>query len=152
MKNTPLNLLLTSVLMLTLSVSHSLPNIATDNFYYNPLMLNGMPMDITKLSVVSKGKLQVVQHGDNETMGVPFNIYLVRDGKIVDAASQACNRGVTEIELSLILKSAKGGDQLYIDPAGKSKAIGRRIITVKPDPILPRIQWFHGLNKGKDGC
>jgi hypothetical protein len=152
MKNAPLNLLLTAVLMLTLSVSHSLPNMATAHFHYNPLLLNGKSMDMTRLSIVSKGKLQVVLKDDDKTKEVPFKIYLVRDGKIVGANSQSCNHVVREIELSSILKSARAGDHLYVDPAGSGREIGRRIIRVKADPLLPRIQWFYGLNKGKDGC
>ncbi len=155
MKNKGAILVLTSVLMLTISVSQSLPNPDTDNFYINPLLLNGKSMDVTKVSRVSRGKLSMIQP-TAESAGssqVPFFVYLKRSGKIVDAGSYAHNHAVTEIELSTVLQSAKAGDELVIDPARETEKQLRRVLTIKHDRQYPQIQWFrYGSNKGNDGC
>lgn len=154
MKNIPLILLLTSILMLTLSVSQSFPENPESNFYYNPLLLNGKTMDITSLSTVTRGKLSMIK-GDPESSqktAVPFLVYLVRAGKRVGSPSCANNQGVTEVELSNVLSMAKAGDQLVLEPVGKEEKTGRRVIQVKQNPQLFKMQWFSGVIKSKDGC
>jgi len=152
MKNTTSSLLLTLVLLLTLSVSQSFPENPAAGFHYNPMLLNGKSMDITRLSTASRGKLSVEDYESAQITTVPFYIYLVRAGKIVDVDVHKRDHAVLEIELSDILKSAKPGDQLFIDLAGKNQKTARRIIRIKQDPILPRFNWLYGVIKSKEGC
>lgn len=153
MKNITLNLLLVLVFTLTLAVSEALPANTTESFYYNPLILNGKSMNIEKFSVAAKGVLNMI--GENSGSGqlekIPFFIYLTRAGKIVNA--NACNRThpVMSVEISEVLKSAKAGDQLIIDPVNKSAKAGRRVLTVKGYLPAPQFNWFYGLIKN-DKC
>ncbi len=84
---------------------------------------------------------------------VPFYAYLMRDGKIVDANAFARHNAVTEIEISAILKTARYGDQMIIDPAGDNAAKNRRVIVVRQNRYMPQFNWWSGLNvQRKDGC
>lgn len=138
---------------LVLAVSEALPESGTDSFHYNPLLLNGKSMNIEKFSLVSKGVLSMItQNPKSEGREkIPFLIYLMRAEKIVDARSYAYRHPVMSVELSEILKSAKVGDRLVIEPADNDTKSGRSVLTVKSDQPLPRFNWFYGLIK-KDGC
>ena len=153
MKNITFNLLLVLLFTLTLAVSEALPANTTDNFYYNPLLLNGKSMNIEKFSVVAKGVLGMI--GGNSESGqrekIPFFIYLKRAGKIVDASTCTHNHPVMAVEISEVLKFAKAGDELIIDPANKTEKAGRRVLTVKNYQPAPQFNWFYGLGK-KDKC
>lgn len=153
MKNISLNLLLTLLFTLTLAVSEALPGSTADSFYYNPLMLNGKSMNIEKFSLVAKGVLSMM--GENSGSGqrekIPFFIYLKRAGKIIDANAYTHNHSVMSVEISEVLKSAKAGDQLVIDPVNKGEKAGRRVLTVKSYQPAPAFNWFSGLIK-KDKC
>lgn len=153
MKNIKFNFFLVILCLLSLSVSEALPKNDADNFYWNPLLLNDKPVDSEMLSSYNRGKLSLIQgNPDSQSKTkVPFYIYLKRAGKIVDTDSYAHNNTVVEFELGEILKSAKAGDQIVIDPADKNHTIERKIIVVKQGQLGYQFQWFYGLNK-KDGC
>jgi hypothetical protein len=148
------NLFLTSVLLLTLSVSQSFPQKTTDDFYCNPLLLNGKMMDAGQLSAVTQGRLTMVKGEPSASNGkrVAFFIYLRRGGQIVDARAPGHISEVTEIELFTILKSARVGDQLVIEPADQKDKSARRTLTVQQTQLLPQIPWLLGVVKNGTGC
>jgi hypothetical protein len=107
-----------------------------------------------QLAWAARGVLAVVKRDAASTQStrVPFYIYLKRDGKIVDANAYAHNHSVMQYELAEVLRSARAGDQIVIDPAVKSDAVGRSIITVKTTQLVPHFDWSYGLKQKKDGC
>ncbi len=122
---------------------------------YNTLMLNGKVTDETTLSSVTTGKLSLValHAGTGESQLIPFYAYVIREGKIVDADAFAHNHAVTEIEISAILKTARYGDQMIIDPAGENTARNRKVIVVRQNRYIPKFDWWPGQNAlRKDGC
>lgn len=154
MKNVILNIFLSMSLIFTLSVSEAYPENAADNFYANPLLLNGESVEFSVFSSVNRGMISLVKgNPESETKTkTPFYIYIKRAGRMVDAYSYAHNNAVTEFEMAEILKFAQVGDQIIIDPANKNEQVGRRIITVKPEQLWPNFDWSFGINKSKDKC
>ncbi len=121
----------------------------------NRLMLNGKVTDETALSSAITGKLSMVSlhTGTGESRLVPFYAYLIREEKIVDADAFAHNNAVTEIEMSDILKSAKEGDRIIIDPAEEKTAEKRRVIMVRQRRYTPQFNLWPGqIAVQKDGC
>lgn len=118
----------------------------------NPaLMLNGKVTNENALASVTTGKLSLEawQAASGKTEPVPFYAYLIRAGKIVDADAFAHNNAVTEIEMSAILKPAKDGDRMIIDPAVENTKAKRRVIIVKQYRFI----WWPWQNgQAKDGC
>lgn len=105
---------------------------ATGNFSWNPLALNGKPLDYTQFGGFSKGLLCVVK-GKPEIMDpetIPFHIYLRRDGMIINEGKSSSTREVFRIEISEVLKLAKPGDHLIIEPVRKADRQAKRIIKV----------------------
>lgn len=105
------------------------------NFFGNPLLLNGKPLEYADFSIFSKGILTVVE-GDPESpvaKKIPFKIYLRRDGTIITQGKSDINREITEIEISKVLSLARNGDHLIIAPARKSDWKAKRIIKVIMD-------------------
>ncbi|GAB2800804.1 hypothetical protein GCM10027275_53530 [Rhabdobacter roseus] len=152
MKNKIVSLLLGSLGVVVFSAFLAFPKSHTDSFYFNPFLLNGKPMDLTRLTTSTSGVLSLVKNDPAAAPAaqVPFLIYLRRAGKIVDASAYAHNHAVTEIEIATVLRGAQPGDELVVDPT--SEEIGQRTITVKQPLYAPYMPWFFGANKGKDGC
>lgn len=156
MRNVPSNLIMTIVFMLTLSVSLSFPHNSGEEFFRNPLLLNDKVVDPTAFSTASVGKLSIVK-GDPESgrkVKVAFYAYIKRSGFIIDGGETSQNQPVTEVDIAQILKFAKAGDQLVIDPANKNDETGRRVITVHQAQLAPiQMKWLYGVIKSKnDGC
>ena len=155
MENKLLKFVLSSVLILNLSVSESFPENVSEIHGYNPLLLNGQPMDTERFSINSQGKLSLVK--GNPALPNPerlaFFAYVKRGEKIVNAAAYAYNHPVKELEIAGILSAAKPGDLLIIEPVNKNDVMGRRIIKVKQPEYVPQFRWFFGVNnKRNDGC
>ena len=101
------------------------------NFYSNPLMLNGKPLDYNVFNLESKGELTVIKGAaiTGETTQVLFYVYLRRDGNKVFI--QGCERSdisQTKIDISEILQYAKPGDLLVIEPVNKEDGPVKRIL------------------------
>lgn len=121
----------------------------------NILMLNGKVTDENTLSWETTGKLSLgTLHTEAGKPGrISFYAYVIRAGKIVDTDAFAHNNAVTEIEMSDILKSAKEGDQIIIDPAGENPAKNRRVIAVRKKRYTPQFNLWPGqIAVQKDGC
>jgi hypothetical protein len=154
MENKLLKFVLSSVLLLNLSVSESFPENVGDISGYNPLLLNGQPIDTERFSINSQGKLSLVK--GNPAVPNPerlaFFAYVKRGGEVVNAEAYAYKHPVKELEIAGILSAAKPGDQLIIEPVNKDDVVGRRVIKVKQPVYVPQFRWFFGVNKKNDGC
>lgn len=102
------------------------------NFYNNPLVLDGKPLEYADFSLRSKGALAVVKGNPEspDATAIPFQVYLRRNGTIVCLGKSDPKREVTAVEISEVLKHAKNGDHLIIAPARKSDWKAKRIILV----------------------
>lgn len=102
------------------------------DFYCNPLVLNGKPLDYTRFSIMSKGILTVVEGNPEspEAVKIPFTVYLRRDGEIITQGKSDPGQEVYEIEISEVLSLAKDGDHLLIVPVRESDWKAKRIIKV----------------------
>jgi hypothetical protein len=106
------------------------------NFYCNPLMLNGKPLDYHAFNVESKGELTVIKGAPitGKTMQVIFYVYLRRDGNEVSIpGNKRFDKGQTKIDISQILRYAKPGDQLVIEPVNKEDGPVKRILKLLKD-------------------
>ncbi|MCE7065677.1 hypothetical protein [Dyadobacter sp. CY326] len=140
-------------LIFSLPPSVALPKENLDGFFVSPLVLNGRSVSPAELATARGGKLSLVKGnpGNNKISKVPFLIYLTRNGKIVNGNAYAHNNPVVESDIYELLKPAKAGDQMTIEPVNKSDQIERRIITVQSSQLTPQFIWFR-FNKKNDGC
>lgn len=148
------NLLIAAMLLSASSFSVTFPKNTNSYFYNNPLLLNGKSVEFALYSSVQNGKISLVKGNPetNQKTLISFCVYLKRNGKIIDADSYGHNNAVMEFEMSEILRSAKPGDQIVIDPADKNEEMGRRVITVQREQFTPPFQWFFTGSKPKGGC
>ncbi len=102
------------------------------NFYGNPLLLNGSPLDYADFSINSRGILTLVEGNPEspDAKKVPFRIYLRREGVVILQGKSDTRREVTEIELAEVLAEAKPNDHLIIVPVRKSDRKAKRILLV----------------------
>ncbi|MCF0060984.1 hypothetical protein MUK70_17240 [Dyadobacter chenwenxiniae] len=137
----------------SLPPSVALPNETLDGFYWNPVLLNGRSVSPAELAAARGGKLSLVKLDpkSSRVTKVPFLIYLKRGGKIVDGNAYAHKNPVLEGDIYEVLKAARSGDQLIIDPVNNENQIGRRVITVQSSQLTPQFRWF-GFTKKGDGC
>ena len=83
-----------------------------------------------------------------ETKTMLFKVYLKRQDKILPFGVSNQGNGVTELDVSEILKFANLGDQLVIEPVEKKAQMPIRVIFLRYSYFL------EFLNRGgnKDGC
>lgn len=101
------------------------------NFYCNPLTLEGVAFDYNAFTLKSKGELKLIK-GDaksGKTVEIPFYLHLRRGGLLV---THTYGKGLTfsEVEISGILKFAKEGDELIVEPANKEDWPAKRIVKI----------------------
>lgn len=100
-------------------------------FLSNPLMLNGKPLDYGAFNLESKGELTVIKEAakTGQTTQVPFNMYLRRNGnKVLIPGMERSDPTQIKIDISVILRNAKPGDQLVIEPVKKEDGFAKRIL------------------------
>ena len=101
------------------------------NCYRNPLMLDGKPLDYNVFSLESEGELTLIKGAaiTGNTTKVPFYAYLRRDGnKVIIPGKERPDPKQIKIEISEILRHAKPGDQLVIEPIKKEDGPAKRIL------------------------
>jgi hypothetical protein len=101
------------------------------NFYCNPILLEGVWINDIGFALQSKGELKLVK-GDPKTgqvVEIPFYLHLRRNGMLI---IHPCGEGVifTKTEISTILKIAKSGDELIVEPVHKEDWPAKRIIKI----------------------
>ncbi len=154
-----LNLLLIGAMLMS-SIGAVAPNFfaspnKTDNNPRTALMLNGKVTDENALASANAGLLNLVTLQDeaDEPERIPFYIRLIRVNKALNTSEFAHFNMITEIELSTILKYARDGDKIIIDPAEKNSTTTRKVITVRQNQYLPQwIRWIWPNEDRKDGC
>jgi len=152
MKNQIARILVILIYTFTLSTSEALPKNSVTST--SALLLNGKLAKPENFIHVTNGRLTLIELNSKSgpKTGLPFFAYLRRDGKIVDVNAYTHSFSVRSIELTEILKSAKVGDDIIIEPACKSDIPGRKIIYVRYSMLFPVFNWFPFLNKSKGGC
>ena len=105
---------------------------ANRDFDWNPLTVNDKPLDYTTFGLYSNGVLAVVKGSPAlpNAEKIPFRVYLRRDGAIVNNPQCNSSQQVFSIKLPEILKGAKLGDQLIIEPIRSSDRSAKRIIKI----------------------
>lgn len=100
-------------------------------FFYNPLLLDEKPLDYDAFNLRSKGELTVIKGAaiTGQIMQVPFLVYLRRSGdKVIIPGDDRSDPGTIKIEISEILRHAKPGDDLVIEPVRKEHGPAKRIL------------------------
>jgi hypothetical protein len=109
---------------------------AYDNFFNNPLLLDGKALDYNTFSLQSKGVLTLIKGvtDSGKAVQIKFHVYLRRDGSIVKLpGDDGSKTQYWSIEISEILKSAKKGDLLIIEPANDEDGRATRVLKLLDD-------------------
>lgn len=140
-------------LLCTLHASVALPK-SDDSVRNVTLLLNGKTIRTEQLLGVSRGIISLHQNttSSNDRQVIPFYVYLRRDGMIVDAQAYAHNHAVSQYEIAEVLKAARAGDELIIDPASQNDKHARRSIIVRSNQIVPPFNWYFNWTGKKDNC
>lgn len=111
--------------------------------YWNPLTLNGRPIDLSSFSVLSRGVLSIVEidAAEGKPVKVPFRVYVRRAGEIV--CGQTDGEGVLEVNIQPMLAMARPGDELVIERVRPADSAMRQIIRLRP---------FNWMITPGDGC
>jgi|SRR5688572_20036308 len=105
-------------------------------FLDNPLMLDGKPLDYGEFSLTSTGELTVIKGGatTEQTMEVPFYVYLRRDGnKVLIPGMERSDPKQIKIDIAEILQHALRGDHLVIEAVNKEDGSVKRILKLIND-------------------
>ena len=103
------------------------------NFYCNPLLLDGKPLDYNKFNLYSKGELTLVSGDPSSAMSQPVSFYvqLQPNGAINQISDlKYLHQPVYSIEVSSVLATAKAGDLLVITPSSPVDWKARRVIKI----------------------
>ena len=104
---------------------------AVDNFFYNPLLLDGKTLDYNTFAIQSMGEITLIKGkaGTTKVVEIPFYIYLRRNGEMVKLPGEEGSKvRHMKTEISRILKLAKPGDHLIIEPANAEDWQAKRIL------------------------
>ncbi len=107
-------------------------SVPTGDFYSNPLVLNGKPLDVTRFNIFSRGTLAMVKGNPESPFAekIPFRIYLRRDGELITTGASNRLQQVFSVEISEVLKLSEPGDHLIIEPVRKTDRPAKRILQV----------------------
>ncbi len=104
---------------------------AVDNYFYNPLVLDGKALDYNKFSIQTSGELTLIKglSATGKVIQIPFYVYLRRNGTIVNVPGEERSKvKYMKIEISTILEHAREGDHLIIEPANEEDWQAKRIL------------------------
>ncbi|GAB3175591.1 hypothetical protein [Telluribacter humicola] len=118
---------------------------------YNPIRLNGQPLDYNRLTLGSRGTLAVVVANPEteEAIKVSFRVYLRRGTAVVSITDSYMDQPLREVEIGKVLAQAQAGDELVIEPTEKSQIEAKRVIRVNGFPFC---NWLLLGKKTGDGC
>jgi hypothetical protein len=137
-------------IVISMLISQSIFAGDNDRAFYNSVLFNGKPLIYDQFSLSSRGVLTMVMNDSKtkEMKSMLFKVYLKRQDKILPFGVSNQVSGVTELEVSEILKFANLGDQLVIEPVEKKAQMFTRVIFLRYSYFL------EFLNRGgnKDGC
>lgn len=141
-------ILLTALALATQSTAQNSPN-----FYANPLLVNGIPLNYETFSLYSRGSLALVE-GDPGTSAykpVQFRVMLRRAGILIRQWPASVTASITSVQLEELWPFARFGDELIVEPTGKltepqPNSRGKRVIKLKATNWLT-VNWIK-----RDGC
>lgn len=116
------------------------------NLYWNPVTVNGHPIDAGAFSINTRGVLALVD-GDLRSTNhkqVPFRVFIRRSGKIVKQWPAGNASDHYALQLQTLMPFVRFGDELVLEPVGVDGKWSRRIIRVA---LMNWINWFTG-----EGC
>lgn len=111
----------------------------------NPLKIDGFALYQQTFCKATKGILTF--EIDNNSTKIPFIVYLKRGRDIINLGASSATNIVSQIELSEVLKHAKVGDFLIVEPADKSKKQYTKYLFLRN-----MIYDFFDMYKKGDGC
>jgi hypothetical protein len=139
-----------AIIVISMLLSQSIFGGENEKAFYNSVLFNGKPLVYDQFSLSSRGILTMVMNDSKtkEMKSMLFKVYLKRQDKILPFGVSNQVSGVTELEVSEILKFANLGDQLIIEPIDKKAQMSTRVIFLRYSYFL------EFLNRGgnKDGC
>jgi hypothetical protein len=101
------------------------------NFFSNPLVLNGKPLDYSEFSLRSTGELTLIKGSviTGDTTQVPFYVYLRRNGtKILIPGKEKADPKQIKVDISEVFKHAEPGDHLIVEAVRKEDGPVKRIL------------------------
>jgi hypothetical protein len=138
-------------IVISMLISQSIFAGDNDRAFYNSVLFNGKPLIYDQFSLSSRGVLTMVMNDSKtkEMKSMLFKVYLKRQDKILPFGVSNQVSGVTELEVSEILKFANLGDQLVIEPVEKKAQMFTRVIFLRYSYFL---EFLNRGNNNKDGC
>lgn len=139
-----------TIIMISMLFSQSIIAGENEKAFYNSVLFNGKPLIYDQFSLSSRGILTMILNDSKtkEMKSMAFRVYLKRQDKILPFGRSDDGNGVTEIEVSEILKFANLGDQLVIEPVEKKAQMSTRVIFLRYSYFLE----FLNRSGNKDGC
>ncbi len=116
------------------------------NMYWNPVTVNGHPIDYGAFSIHTQGVLAMIE-GDlrsSKHKKVPFRVSIRRSGKIIRQWPSGNAADHYSLQLQTLMPFVRYGDELVVEPIGHDGQWRKQIIRVA---IMNWINWFKG-----DGC
>lgn len=101
------------------------------NFYANPLLVNGKPLDYDTFDMFTNGILTVVKGNpaSKDAKAIPFYLSIRRNGKIVTNKKMPfLNKALNRLNLSDFFPFVEFGDVLIINPVNPEDWKGKRIL------------------------
>jgi hypothetical protein len=140
-------------IVISMLISQSIFAGDNDKAFYNSVLFNGKPLIYDQFSLSSRGVLTMVMNDSKtkEMKSMAFRIYLKRQDKVLPFGVYNHINGVSEIEVSEILKFANLGDQLIIEPIEKKGQMSTRVIFLRYSYFLEFLNRGNNGNN-KDGC
>jgi hypothetical protein len=141
-----------AIIVISMLISQSIFGGENEKAFYNSVLFNGKPLVYDQFSLSSRGVLTMVMNDSKtkEMKSMLFKVYLKRQDKILPFGVSNQVSGVTELEVSEILKFANLGDQLVIEPIEKKAQMSTRVIFLRYSYFLEFLNRGNGNNK--DGC
>jgi hypothetical protein len=141
-----------AIIVISILLSQSIFGGENEKSFYNSVLFNGKPLAYDQFSLSSRGVLTMVMNDSKtkEMKSMLFKVYLKRQDKILPFGVSNQVSGVTELEVSEILKFANLGDQLVIEPVEKKAQMATRVIFLRYSYFLEFLNRGNGNNK--DGC
>ena len=155
MKKSMMHLLAMLSVALAFNTATTFSKSGENYFYSNPLVLDGKPLDYQTFGKDTKGVLTLVKGNPNlaDSPKIPFRIYLKREGKVVNYGLSSDTRELYEVEVAPILRLARFGDELVIEPARTTDAKAKRVIyLIKMDIMNMIFGPVLAKQKAGEGC
>jgi hypothetical protein len=117
------------------------------------IYLNGEVLDLKEVWLNTKGVVTMVNEKikSKKTSKLILNIYLKRNGKILNTGLPNNPLQGNQIELSTLLSFAQAGDELVIEPVQKEFLKSKKSVILNNNRFFFKYMNFFG-NRNGDGC